>query len=290
MAQNGGAGMPGANNNATMYSGVNGSIMPSAGHYSDMATLMQNMETLSGWLQQNREEWGQLQEGLAKVERLSGRLPRDDEQAAQFANNANGDAQSAHPHPTEPPPHPTLPTTTQLQTALSASQTRAAHLESTLATHAHLQTLYEATLTDATERIRLYAFEQQTHTLALHKHYTNLLTQSRNETIEAQLMHQAWQGHLTRLSGNLRAVVTAREEEGRPWVGRLRGLREENRVLRRMVGWEDLGAGDSEEDEEDGVEGRGVEGGQGGAVLERGRGAVMGVGQVQQGQKQEGQQ
>ena len=52
------------------YNGVNGSIMPSAGHYSDMQTLMQNMETLSGWLQQNREDWQSVQEGLGRVEQL----------------------------------------------------------------------------------------------------------------------------------------------------------------------------------------------------------------------------
>ena len=56
--------------NAAMYSGMNGSIMPSAGHYSDMQTLMQNMEHLSGWLEQNRQEWSLVQDGLARVERL----------------------------------------------------------------------------------------------------------------------------------------------------------------------------------------------------------------------------
>ena len=45
--------------------------MPSAGHYSDMQTLMQNMETLSGWLQQNREAFSRVQEGLERVERAS---------------------------------------------------------------------------------------------------------------------------------------------------------------------------------------------------------------------------
>ena len=57
-------------NNAAMYAGINGAIVPSAGHFSDMQTLMQNMETLSGWLQQNREDWVQVQDGLARVERL----------------------------------------------------------------------------------------------------------------------------------------------------------------------------------------------------------------------------
>lgn len=50
--------------------GVNGSILPSAGHYSDMQTLMQNMETLAGWLQQNREDWDIVQDGLNRVERM----------------------------------------------------------------------------------------------------------------------------------------------------------------------------------------------------------------------------
>lgn len=61
--------------NAAMYSGMNGNVMPPAGHYSDMQTLMQNMESLSGWLEQNRQEWSQVQEGLARVERLQVWLP-----------------------------------------------------------------------------------------------------------------------------------------------------------------------------------------------------------------------
>ena len=56
--------------NAGLYNaagGLNG--MPSAGHYSDMQTLMQNMEALSGWLQQNREDFLSVQDGLEQVER-----------------------------------------------------------------------------------------------------------------------------------------------------------------------------------------------------------------------------
>ncbi|KAI7022526.1 hypothetical protein KC355_g2044 [Hortaea werneckii] len=239
----------GANANAAMYNGVNGSIMPSAGHYSDMQTLMQNMETLSGWLQQNREEWSQLQEGLSRVERMGvqngGSLP-----GAREGEQLNGDAE-AH-DPDQPP------TTTQLSTALSAAQARIAHLESTLNTHSTLQTLYEETLSDATDRIRQYAFEQQQHTIALHKHYTTLLSQSRNETIEAQLTHQAWQGHMERLSEGVREAMRARAEEKRPWLGRIQGLKEENRVLRKMVGWEP--PAEDSEDEEEGEQGAGQRG------------------------------
>lgn len=63
---------PNGAGNAAMYAAtgaLNG--MPAAGHYSDMQTLMQNMENLSGWLQQNREDFYRVQEGLELVERRS---------------------------------------------------------------------------------------------------------------------------------------------------------------------------------------------------------------------------
>lgn len=68
---------PNGAGNAAMYAAtgaLNG--MPAAGHYSDMQTLMQNMETLSGWLQQNREDFFRVQEGLEMVERRSVCFPR----------------------------------------------------------------------------------------------------------------------------------------------------------------------------------------------------------------------
>ena len=59
-----------AGGNAAMYNGMNGSVLPSAGQYADMQLLMQNMETLSGYMQQNREECLRVQEGLERVERM----------------------------------------------------------------------------------------------------------------------------------------------------------------------------------------------------------------------------
>ena len=56
--------------NAAAYSGMNGPVLPAPGYTSDMNVLMDNMEKLSTTLQRNRQEWMQLQEGLARVERL----------------------------------------------------------------------------------------------------------------------------------------------------------------------------------------------------------------------------
>ncbi|KAK1819911.1 hypothetical protein LTR12_005633 [Friedmanniomyces endolithicus] len=291
---------PAGNGNGTngnMYTNgtaVNGVILPSAGHYADMQTLMQSMETLSGWLQQNREEWASLQEGLARVERVQARNEHEHDRNSRISHAdagamalaggeglVNGDttqtdmpAGQQPPLPVAPaqnPPEPfsrsdrdpssdedpTRPTTTALQTALSAAHTRISHLETSLRTHETLQTLYEATLSDATAHIRSYIYSQQSYILSLHRHYTELLQQAREEVVEAQLVHQGWQEGLGRLSGLVRGAYGAREEERRPWVGRVRGLREENRVLRGMVGWE-VREGDSEEEEEMGDGGYGV--------------------------------
>ncbi|KAK0839335.1 hypothetical protein LTR03_011331 [Friedmanniomyces endolithicus] len=295
---------PAGNGNGTngnMYTNgaaVNGVILPSAGHYADMQTLMQSMETLSGWLQQNREEGASLQEGLARVERVQARNEHEHDRNSRISHPdagamavaggeglVNGDTtqtemQAAqqpplpgppaqdnppenHPRDRDPDNDPTRPTTTALQTALSAAHTRISHLESSLRTHETLQTLYEATLSDATAHIRSYIYSQQSYILSLHRHYTELLQQAREEVVEAQLVHQGWQEGLGRLSGLVRGAYGAREEERRPWVGRVRGLREENRVLRGMVGWE-VREGDSDEEEEIGEGGYGVIKGGGG--------------------------
>lgn len=89
MAQNGVGG-----NNPAMYGNANGIVMPAAGHYQDMQTVMQQMETLSGWLQQNREEWNQLQESLARLERFSGRFSREEQNQVAVNGNAHAQAQT----------------------------------------------------------------------------------------------------------------------------------------------------------------------------------------------------
>nr|OQO32245.1 hypothetical protein B0A51_00493 [Rachicladosporium sp. CCFEE 5018] len=240
MANNNGAA------NAGMYAataGING--MPAAGHHSDMQTLMQNMETLSGWLQQNREDFLRVQEGLEQVERRNARYPP----GLPALPVVNGDsAQSPQAEET--------PTLTTLRRSLSEATARIAALQNTATEHARLQSLYEDTLTEATERIRNYVYAQNEHLLAVHKHYTELLAQARDETLTAQRVHSDWQAGLGRLNEEMRKVVKSREEEGAgPWRKKVGALREENAVLRRLAGWpaaepEDEAEGDDEAEKE----------------------------------------
>ncbi|KAI5369745.1 hypothetical protein Slin15195_G006220 [Septoria linicola] len=244
--------------NAAMYTGMNNGIMP-AGNFADLQHLMQGVENLSGWLEQNRQDWAQVQEGIAKVERLQGRLAQNGQLPL-----INGDSQ--------PVPEPEQPTVAQLSDALAKANLQIDSMRGTYNDHVNLQRLYEETLSDTTERIRQYCFEQQNHIIALHQHYTTLLSQSRSETVEAQLTHQAWQASLQRVSENVRGALKARQEEGTPYKRRIAALKEENRVLRKMAGWEPpVDSGDEDEVHEELTRGRvsqvmGVESGVGHGV------------------------
>ncbi|KAK5695535.1 hypothetical protein LTR97_009045 [Elasticomyces elasticus] len=235
---------------------INGNILPSAGHYADMQTLMASMETLSGWLQQNREEWAQLQEGLGRVERLHpGTLSAAGIEhlgGEGIANGGGGEVQAAAAPRSTDDDGGERPTLMGLQTQLSASHSRISDLESQLRSQETLQTLYESTLTDATDRIRQYCFAQQSYITSLHSHYLGLLEQSREEVVEAQLVHQGWQEGLGRLSGMVREALKSSEDGALPYVGEIRGLRDENRRLRKMVGWSEPPDSEDETEEREG--------------------------------------
>jgi hypothetical protein len=87
--------------------------------------------------------------------------------------------------------------------------------------------------------------------IALHAHYNSLLETSRNETIQAQLTHQAWQASLMRLSEYLRLAQRAHEEGSVPYRRRIAALKEENRILRAKAGWEPASESENSDDEDD---------------------------------------
>lgn len=87
-----------------------------------------------------------------------------------------------------------------------------------------------------------------------------MLETSRNETIQAQLTHQAWQASLLRLSENLRGAQAAHEEGTLPYRRRIAALKEENRILRAKAGWEPASDSENSDDEDEAFD-EGIEAG-----------------------------
>lgn len=162
-------------------------------------------------------------------------------------------------------------TTLQLQNSLAAARLRINSLEETYQHQLRIQKEFEEAFESTTAQIRTYCFEQQQHIKSLHEHYTELLQQSRYETIDAQIKHQQWQAGLKRISEGVREAYKSREKEGEPWKARIAALKEENRILRAKVGWDPpIDSDEEDEEEEEGSAGDEARGrasqGSGGAV------------------------
>lgn len=96
------------------------------------------------------------------------------------------------------------------------------------------------------DKLRPYAYSQTSAILALHKHYQTLLDQERSTSMGLRLEHAEWQAGLSRVADNARNALRMQGEVEESLRGKCKELGEENRVLRRMVGWEERETSDDE--------------------------------------------
>ena len=144
----------------------------------------------------------------------------------------------------------TAATQAHLQNQLTAAQSTIASLTATNASLSALLTDYESALALLLDKLRPYAYSQTSSILALHKHYQTLLEQERSTSMGLRIEHAEWQAGLSRVAENARNALRAQSEVEESLRGR-KELGEENRVLRRMVGWEERE--DSDDEDEDNV-------------------------------------
>jgi FtsZ-binding cell division protein ZapB len=138
---------------------------------------------------------------------------------------------------------------TTLQNQLSSAQQNISALS---ASHTSLQSLitdYENALTLLLDKLRPYAYNQTSSILALHKHYQALLEQERSTSMQMRLEHAEWQAGLGRVADYARQALKVQGQREEPLQREIKELKEENRVLRRLAGWEEKD--DSSEDEDD---------------------------------------
>ncbi|GAM87837.1 hypothetical protein ANO11243_058650 [Dothideomycetidae sp. 11243] len=216
--------------------GAGGLVMPPAGYYHDMQYVSSLVEELSGILQHNRERWDDLQAGLARAQIRPQRQEHGD---------TNGTAND---------PATAEETVAELSNKLVEAQRKIEALEVAHVEQSELVTAYAHGIHDTADRLRNYVYEQTQATNAIHAHYNALLATSRNETLQAQLTHQAWQASVARVAEGVRLAYAEESDHSLPYRKRIAALKEENRLLRAKAGWDP--PSDSEEDEgyEEGAE------------------------------------
>lgn len=67
--------------------------------------------------------------------------------------------------------------------------------------------------------------------------------------MQLRLEHAEWQAGLGRVAEYARQALKVQSQGEEGLVSELRGLKEENRVLRKLAGWEEREASSDEEDE-----------------------------------------
>ncbi|PSK36044.1 hypothetical protein B9Z65_5859 [Elsinoe australis] len=220
--------------------GLGSAIMPSAGHHQDMAHVWGLVEQLSGILHENRERWEELQSGIARAQ-----IPQGTQNG-----ESNGEANG-------PPPEETI---AELQTKLVEAERKIETLAAAYKDQAHLVTEYENGFHEMVKLLRDRYNERSTEINGIHTYYHQLLLASRNETLQAQLTHQAWQASLSRVSEGVRSAYKEKSEQSLPYLRKIAALKEENRLLRQKVGWNPPSDSSGDEDEGEGegeVSGRG---------------------------------
>ncbi|EUC35559.1 hypothetical protein COCVIDRAFT_88509 [Bipolaris victoriae FI3] len=221
---------------------VNG--LPSGGQQTDMNHLWAVVQQLSQLLEENKAQTRGIVEGVAAIQGRAA-LEEGGEVGGGSAPRGNGVSMR------EVNGEINAATQTHLQNQLTSAQSTIASLTATNTSLSALLTDYESALALLLDKLRPYAYSQTSSILALHKHYQTLLEQERSTSMSLRIEHAEWQAGLSRVAENARNALRMQGEVEAGLRGRCKELGEENRVLRRMVGWEERE--DSDEEDEDSV-------------------------------------
>ena len=242
---------------------VNG--LPSGGQQTDMNHLWAVVQQLSQLLEENKAQTRGIVEGVAAIQ---GRAAL--EEGGEVGGGAglrasgigmrevNGEINGMLPFGQAwrcPVSQETMlkpfaaATQAHLQNQLTTAQSTIASLTATNSSLSALLTDYESALALLLDKLRPYAYSQTSSILALHKHYQTLLEQERSTSMGLRLEHAEWQAGLSRVAENARNALRMQGEAEESLRRQCKELGEENRVLRRMVGWEER-----EDSDDDGEE------------------------------------
>ncbi|KAH7380401.1 hypothetical protein DE146DRAFT_705611, partial [Phaeosphaeria sp. MPI-PUGE-AT-0046c] len=203
---------------------VNG--LPSGGQQTDMNHLWAIVQQLSQTLEENKQQTIGIVNGVNAV-----RARAAEEGGAMNGNfrHVNGELDAAT----------RAAEIANLQSQLTSTQN---HLQTLTSSNSALQSLltdYENALTLLLDKLRPYAYNQTSSILTLHKHYQRLLEEERGVSMQLRLEHAEWQAGLGRVADYARTALKSQGESEEELRREIRGLKEENRVLRGLCGWEE---------------------------------------------------
>ncbi|KAF2470239.1 uncharacterized protein BDR25DRAFT_227078 [Lindgomyces ingoldianus] len=216
---------------------VNG--LPSGGQQTDMNHLWSVVQQLSQVLEENRAQTQGIVNGVHAIQARAAET--EGGIAGLGIREVNGDLNTAS----------RSAELSNLHSQLSSLQTTISDLTTSNTALRTLITDYESALTLCLDKLRPYAYNQTQAMLALHKHYQTLVEQERAISMQLRLEHAEWQAGLGRVAEYARLALKVQSDGELPYKKELKGLKEENRVLRRLAGWEERNEDSSDEEGEE---------------------------------------
>ncbi|KAF2865127.1 hypothetical protein BDV95DRAFT_507916 [Massariosphaeria phaeospora] len=214
---------------------VNG--LASGGQQTDMNHLWGVVQQLSQVLEENRAQTLGIVSG---VQAIQARAAEEGGVGALGIREVNGELNAAS----------RMAEIQLLQTQVTAAQKTASELSSSNNALQSLVTDYENALTVLLDKLRPYAYSQTQAIVAHHKHYQTLLDQERATSMQMRLEHAEWQTGLGRVAEYARQALKTQTDSELPLKSEIKELKEENRVLRKLAGWEAKKDGSDDEGEE----------------------------------------
>ncbi|KAK5086551.1 hypothetical protein LTR05_003719 [Lithohypha guttulata] len=209
------ASIPGSQVNGNGNNYANNYIPPlPVGHQQDLAFLYQQIQELSGILQNNRERVND--------------VTRSAEEVARRANMANG-------HSSEDS-SANLAKIRELERELAKSNKIIELYKHEQKENTALIGQYEQGLWQATDQIRDYTNKSEDRFIAQREHYNDLLQQEKDEHLQTRLERDHWQQQTLRVCEMIRKAYRLRVDE---WCDEYRtvvGLQSEVRCYRRVLG------------------------------------------------------
>ena len=230
--------------------------MPQAGQQTDINYLWQIVQELSDALAANRAQTAGIVEQVRLMrlrEREQGREPSDGN-ASQSREPEEGqeprvNGNTNHTRDTSGDSEAMIQIA-ELRSQLHNANSRNQTLTEELGTQTSLNDDYVAFLNSIMEKLRTYAHAHSQATIGIHAHYNKLLEEERETNLQLRIEHGEWQAGLGKAAEWARKALKERVDETNGMERKMREVRAENRVLRRLLGW-DPGPEESDEETEE---------------------------------------
>lgn len=106
---------------------------------------------------------------------------------------------------------------------------------------------YQDVMASIMIKVRDFAHQHHQTAIATHAYWNGLIQSLRDQNLQLRLEHSSWQEHLGKAMEYARKALEAQTEQEKPLKAKIAGQQRQIKVMRRLLGWEELEESDMED-------------------------------------------